>query len=150
MIQPSLYANPPVPRRMPDTREKAHQKVKPKIREIQIMLLTDLYNGAHISADAWTLSKGWSDRWVYLVRPRLSNFKKAGLIYRNGFGSTIDGNNQEKFKLLPIIRDRMRTLVAEVGLDKAVVEILTVFDVEDFSKSRIASAKGADGQPGSK
>lgn len=122
MNQPQLFPTS-VPLVPPDTREQAHNKVKPSKHSLRVALLKDLYEGRW-SADEWAASKGIS---ILSVRPRMSELKKKGLIYRVGFGRTVDGNNQEKFTMFPYIRNRMQLVACKFGIDKAAKEMLASF-----------------------
>lgn len=98
-----------------DTRRKAHDKIKPSVRELQMRLIKAFYFGAW-NADAWAGANGLS---ILSVRPRVTELKKAGLLHRIGYGLTQDGNEQDKFTLYPLYRDRMAVLIEKFGIDKA-------------------------------
>lgn len=125
MNQPTLFTAPTVVNGTTplDTRAKAHKKIKPSVKELQIRLIKAFYHGAW-NADAWAEAQGLS---ILSVRPRVTELKKAELLHRTGYGVTQDGNQQDKFTLYPVYRDRMQTLIAAVGIDKAAEQMVSHF-----------------------
>lgn len=129
--QPELFEPvPPIPR---DTRAKAHAKAKISIRQIQQLLLRDLYQGRQFGADEWA---GWREINEYMVRPRITGFKNATMIYRVGYAFTNQGNYQDKVAIYPYLQTRMQTMTEHADLDAVINEILDSLKPEKVKKKR--------------
>lgn len=100
-----------------DTRALAREKVN--VRELQIRLIKSFYLGEW-NADAWADANGVN---ILSVRPRVCELKKSGLLHRIGYGLTQDGNQQDRFTLYPLYRERMAVLIAEFGIEKAAGQV---------------------------
>lgn len=124
---------PPVVQTPPDTRAEAYSKVKPKVHDLQMMLMRHLYNVGPLSSDQWAIDHNISHM---LVRPRMSCLKKAGIVYRMGFGLSVEGNNQDKLALFPYLKERLRTLTEHFSVDEALANLLAEKNVENFAKKR--------------
>lgn len=119
-----------------DARTEARIRTQPKVHDLQMMLMRDLYKGIAVSADAWAVSHKIKHM---LVRPRLTYLKQAGLIYRSGFGLSVDDNKQDRYSIFPYMRERIKVIADVYGVDKAIEQILTEKDVEKFARRKAAS-----------
>jgi hypothetical protein len=113
----------PVSPKFQDTRSAAHKKVNAK--SLRIAIVKSLYE-AEMTADEWALANNVT---ILNARPRFSELNKAGMLWHHGYGLTADGNKQNRYTIYPYIKTRMQLLACKYGLDKAVTEILSQFNV---------------------
>lgn len=125
-IQPSLFKSvPQFPESRsliePDTRAKAHKKLDKA--GLRVLVIKELYK-RDWNADALAKCLRPNDELFFMsLRPRFTELKKAGLIYRTHIGLSNTGNHQDIFALFPVWKTRLATLAAEFGFDKAAQEL---------------------------